>query len=246
MAVRSVRMRSLNRQRANLVFSHLLAYDKVLTPSQVSRVERIFERDGVLRWADDSIIGFARIGVSIRECLDSVSMQDKHSSRTIGGAHSGRPYSSLTIRQILEKFQGEAYALRAVNDDECARLPGTKAQIHIMLKQDCSAQMQLKAWFQALMLAKDIYEQANRTISSALPSTGEGDSDESNSNEIQAEKAASIQRNTPLQQGLSRVGDTLYRTNKLFDEYAMRLQSAGWELGHATLETHAGPRFSCL
>jgi Vitamin B6 photo-protection and homoeostasis len=247
MAVRSVRMRSLNRQRANLVFSHLLAYDKVLSPSQVSKAERIFELDGVLRWADDSIIGFAKIGASVRECLDSVSSQGTHSFWTIGSAYSGRSYSSLTMRHILDKFEDEAYALRAVNDDACARLPNAKAQVHIMLKQDCSAQMQLKAWLQALMLAKDVSEQGNRAIHS-LPVMDKDDSSSDGSNPKKGpgdKTAVAVQKNEQLRQGLNRVGDTLYRTNKLFDEYAVRLQSAGWELDHAILETHAGPRISC-
>jgi hypothetical protein len=150
------------------------------------------------------------------------------------------------MRHILEEFEDEAYALRAVNDDASARLPNAKAQIHIMLKQDCSAQTQLKAWLQALMLSKDISEQGG-TATLSRPASDKDDSDGSNLNESPGSKMAAIQvqRNEQLQQGLRRVRDTLYRTNKLFDEYAVRLQSAGWELDHAILETHAGPRFSC-
>ncbi|TKA67954.1 hypothetical protein B0A49_07548 [Cryomyces minteri] len=51
-AVRAVSMRTLNRQRANLVFSHLIEDDEVLTPEEVSKKERIFDWDGVLKaWA---------------------------------------------------------------------------------------------------------------------------------------------------------------------------------------------------
>src|ERR1700753_1137715 len=66
LAVRAVCMQTLNRQRANLVFSSLLeqiASDKTTnrgaktlprlvypTPEEVRLQERVFERDGVLRW----------------------------------------------------------------------------------------------------------------------------------------------------------------------------------------------------
>src|ERR1700709_2496622 len=59
LAVRAVSMRTLNRQRANLVFSALLEDHYTVgkehvkpfpTPEQISIQERVFERDGVLRW----------------------------------------------------------------------------------------------------------------------------------------------------------------------------------------------------
>src|ERR1700709_848660 len=74
LAVKAVSMRTLNRQRANLVFSTFLEDSKSIhkeqslkalpTPEEISLRERIFERDGVLRWKGSEIIGYCEIGVS--------------------------------------------------------------------------------------------------------------------------------------------------------------------------------------
>ena len=72
-AVRSVSMRSMNRQRANIVLSHLFHDKRALTPEEVSFEERIFEWDGVLRWKGSAPIAKARIGVSLRCLLTSLA-----------------------------------------------------------------------------------------------------------------------------------------------------------------------------
>lgn len=126
LAVRAVTMRNLNRQRANLVLSHLLAHDKVLTPAQTARLEVVFERDGVLRWLGGEVLGQATIGVGIRELL--------------GGGEG-----SLDLYALRELFKDEEYLLSA----------SSRGSVVIALKRGCSARGQLKAWLQALILAKD-------------------------------------------------------------------------------------------
>ncbi|KAF2399224.1 DUF647-domain-containing protein [Trichodelitschia bisporula] len=135
-AVRSVSMRSLNRQRANIVFSHLLAYDKMLTPQQVSRRERIFERSGVLRWADDHMVGHGKIGVSLGDLI-----------RSLGG-------SGATLTELLDLYADEAYILWFDPHSSTA---------HIVLKQGCTPEQQLKAWCQGLLLAKKTSEAGSST-----------------------------------------------------------------------------------
>lgn len=126
LAVRSVTMHSLNRQRANLVFSHLLAHDKVLTPRQAAALERTFERDGVLRWLGGEVLGRASIGVGMEELLSSGGGDDLYALSRI--------------------FGGEEYLLRA---------DAAGSEVRIALKQGCSPAGQLKAWLHALIMARD-------------------------------------------------------------------------------------------
>jgi hypothetical protein len=142
MAVRSVTMRSLNRQRANLVFSHLVAYDKVLTPSQVSRLEFVFEKDGVLRWLGSDILGRASIGVGMKEVV-------------LAGGKSRDDSGSIAapdLYALSQLFRNEQYLL--CSDGEAG------SAVKIALKLGCSARSQLKAWLHALILAKAASELA--------------------------------------------------------------------------------------
>jgi hypothetical protein len=161
--------------------------------------------------------------VGIQDCLKSISWQSQAQSHTEKDNTTALTTSETTaMQQLMDLFRNESYALWTSNDK-----PGSKVLVHIMLKQGCSAESQLKAWCHGLMLAKEISDEATkRPSASAVVATGE--------------------KHLRTAQGLKRVSSTLDRTSKAFDEYSVRLQSAGWELGHATLETHAGPRFVCL
>lgn len=134
-AVRAVSMRSLNRQRANIVLSHLIAHDKVLMPQQVSRRERIFERDGVLRWSDDQILGFCRIGVSLEEFV---------TRRSISGEGSA---GAKLLARLLDLYKDEGYILS---------FDPTTTTVHIALKRNSSVQIHFKAWCHGLLLAKQM------------------------------------------------------------------------------------------
>ncbi|KAL2828690.1 vitamin B6 photo-protection and homoeostasis-domain-containing protein [Aspergillus cavernicola] len=101
-AVRSVQMTTLNRQRANIVFSTLLSSDQdvahlhnhqtqhhpkpngqtppqILTPAEVSKQERIFQANNALKWypslqnPDHETLGTCQIGVSLPQFLSSSS-----------------------------------------------------------------------------------------------------------------------------------------------------------------------------
>jgi hypothetical protein len=134
-----VRLTTLNRQRANLVFSCIFQHAKLLSPNDVSVVERVFERDGVLRWCGEEVVGWARIGVSVRELLGSVG---QHKSARTGSLH----LQGGGLGELLDVFGEEKYVLWPAEEEEQAAL--------IVLKEGCTAVDQLKAWAHALLLAK--------------------------------------------------------------------------------------------
>jgi len=136
-AVRAVSMRSLNRQRANIVLSHLLEYDEVLTPQEVSKRERIFERDGVLRWTHDRVIGYGIIGVSLERLMQG-----------LGQSHKGTRSVHLQggdFARLLDVYRSELYLLW---------FDPTISTIYVVLKRGSTPQTHLKAWCQGLLVAQ--------------------------------------------------------------------------------------------
>lgn len=141
-AVRAVQMTSLNRQRANIAFSTLLAsdYEKpgqwtILSPAQVARQERIFHRDGALQWNSNSgstststststviNLGSARVGVAMAEFLED------------------RP----PLDRLMTIFEDEAYMLYI----------SKKRHVSIVLRKGCSVPDQLKAWTHGLLAVR--------------------------------------------------------------------------------------------
>jgi hypothetical protein len=202
-AVKAVSMTSLNRQRANIVFSHLLDTDnsRVLCPKEVSEQERVFERDGVLRFGND-ILGHCKIGVSLQSLLSGMSL----ASRSKTGAFKDLP---MKLPDILEVFAHEGYVLW-LNESQTR-------EVLIVLKKDCTALDQLKAWVHALLLV--------RARSQDPPSAF-----------LKGEHVGlEVQR-------LADLVCTLQQNNELFDKYTPTLRSAGWDVDTAALETRAGVR----
>lgn len=217
-AVRSVQMTSLNRQRANIVFSALLDSDSeldlstpaqrrgsnatpqanrtVLTPAEVSRRERIFERDGVLNWSpapwQRQVVGFCRIGVDIPSFLPG--------SMT-AGIRAIKPTTG--IPKLATIFASESYMLSLFEDR------GTW-EGRILLKPDSSVESQLKAWAHALLAAR---------VLSLSPGTAE-------------ESVLGV---------ISRTLEFL-NENGRFGGYIAGLRGKGWDLGIAALETRSGRR----
>ncbi|KAF2799044.1 DUF647-domain-containing protein [Melanomma pulvis-pyrius CBS 109.77] len=135
-AVKAVSMRCLNRQRANIVLSGILQHGEIFRPADVAKKERIFERDGVLRWADDQILGHCRIGVTLETVL-----------RQMGRRHTrtgSLDLQAIKLSELLHLFSNEAYVLWF--DDQAEAL--------IVLKQGCTPMDQLKAWTHALLIAQ--------------------------------------------------------------------------------------------
>lgn len=141
-AVRSVNMHTLNRQRANILFSHLLAYDKILTPRDVAKRERVFEYDGALRWANDQVIAHGRVGASLEAIARSIASAGPQPSQTKSAL-----VGADRLERLLEVFKDEDYIIWF---DRAA----TNALI--ALKKGVRPSSQLKAWCQALYIAEEV------------------------------------------------------------------------------------------
>ncbi|MCJ1286997.1 hypothetical protein MMC26_006344 [Xylographa opegraphella] len=136
-AVRAVSMHTLNRQRANIVLSTMLDQRKVLTPGEVSLQERIFERDGVLRWCGTRIIGKAVIGVSLKGVIGFLGQPHRVTSSVRS--------PSISLERLVSIFQEEEYLLWYERSRHLAL---------IVVKSKASPQSQLKAWSHALLMAQ--------------------------------------------------------------------------------------------
>ena len=152
LAVRSVSMRTLNRQRANLVFSdyldQLIEFDGQTksngnitfpTPEQISIQEKIFERDGVLRWKGGKVLGHCEIGVDFRRILNILSP-----ANTTTGSHST---ASSDVAKLLDIFSDESYLMWPVV---------SRKTVLIVLKFSSNTRTQLHAWMHALLLSKQL------------------------------------------------------------------------------------------
>lgn len=161
LAVRAVSMRTLNRQRANILFSVLADSGKLLDPVAVSKQERVFEREGVLRWYTDQVLGYCRIGVSLAELLAHV----QRARSTHEAAMSSRSWSNFELQPLLQIFAKERYILWY---DVPTRLA------IIVLKEGASTRDQLQAWAHALLIAKNLADEHSQegtdspTVSSSL------------------------------------------------------------------------------
>lgn len=237
-AVRAVSMRSLNRQRANIVMTHLLAYDKILSPQQVSQRERIFElRDGALRWADDQVIGRCRIGVRLAELvarLPGAEAGAPAAARKTGAVvrDAGASAKTMSLSTLLKVFEHESYLLW---------FDSARSEALIVLKQSCEPAAQLQAWTQALLLASRHGAAAGGRRGAAATQT------------LGPQSATSQQGLRQAAEEHGRVNDvetelrlTLEQTRQMFGggsgSAKKRLEAAGWDLSIAALETHSGTR----
>ncbi|KAJ5172237.1 hypothetical protein N7492_004830 [Penicillium capsulatum] len=238
-AVRSVQMTSLNRQRANIVFSALLSSDPdldleslgaddsvpeqgkaaatssipsqwtILTPAQVSIQEHIFPRDGALTWT----------WTQTKSQTDHLGTAEIGVSLSTFFTKTGRGSAGLDIPlpTLTSVFQHEAYIFSlAPLAKPDARHNGTWHAC-IILKQNCSVHTQLKAWMHALLAA--------RVLSKPAAPTAPG----SPSRDDTAVYAAVTRTLTFLNNGK-------------FEQYEKACARAGWDLGIAALETRGATR----
>jgi len=148
LAVRAVCMQSLNRQRANILLSTLLESATVLTPAQVGKKEKVFERDGVLRWHTGQILGYCRIGITLQELLTHAE----------GRSSTGKSFPDMQLD--LEDFLG-LFVLRKY----ILWFDDNTRQAFIVLKNGASPVDQLQAWMHALVVA---FEHGQGSKSTAL------------------------------------------------------------------------------
>lgn len=251
-AVRAVSMRSLNRQRANIVMAHLLAHDKVLTPQQVSQKERIFEvRDGALRWADDQVIGRCRIGARLSDIvarLPGAESGGPGAIRKTGAVvrESGASANDVSLSRLLKVFEHDSYLLW---------FDSARSEALIVLKQSCGPADQLQAWTQALLLAsRHGAGSGKRRSTTAIGKSGAqaaafqqglrqaaGAAEQYDGGGVSAADSSRDDADVELELRL-----TLEQTREMFGAGSgtakARLEAAGWDLSIAALETHSGTR----
>ncbi|KAL5120508.1 hypothetical protein ACEQ8H_001526 [Pleosporales sp. CAS-2024a] len=135
-AVRSVSMRYLNRQRANIVFGSLFHNGLVPSPAEAAQRERIFERDGVLRWVDGTIVGHCTLGVPLQVLLSRMSHDGKRTASS--------SLQVIDLTDLVRLFAGQRYMLWFSNHEAT-----------VVLKEGCTPLDQLKAWAHALLVAQE-------------------------------------------------------------------------------------------
>ncbi|KAE9968361.1 hypothetical protein EG328_007633 [Venturia inaequalis] len=151
-AVRAVKLRTINRQRANILLSTLTETGKVLTPQDVAAKETIFESRGgsVFRWQSGSVLGHCDFGVSLSSLLGC--LQQIHSNSTTKSVN----LPGIDLATITKLFRDEQYLLWCQpctpSWHSSSRTPQIK--VLIVLKQGISPESQLKAWYHGLLLSR--------------------------------------------------------------------------------------------
>jgi hypothetical protein len=216
-AVRAVRMRVMNRQRATLVWHHLRK-GRVPTLEEIAREERIFERDGVLRAEDGAVVGHCAVGVSLGRLTRALSSPDV-GSRTITGAVRT---SGMHLSTILEVYTDSPYVLWSSNGHLTSSpppLPRPQQQLLIVLKKHASKRDVLVAWWQALAIC----------CPSEKPPSSLADKQQQQQ-----------QQHTDL----DILQTTRREALSLLKKYEEPLKQKGWDLDGSVLETVAGTRIS--
>ncbi|GAB7361513.1 hypothetical protein MBLNU230_g1569t1 [Neophaeotheca triangularis] len=158
-AVRAVCLRSLSRQRAGLVLGWVsrggagAGRGAVPTPVDIARLERIFERDGVLRDVKGRRVGFCAIGVSMARFLEAHC-----SGKTASGSFA---FDDARLAYHIELFKESGYLLG------WAKHPSSRGDAHlqIVLKKGATAVDQLTAWWHALLFANSLGKQEEQLAS---------------------------------------------------------------------------------
>ncbi|KAI7718038.1 DUF647-domain-containing protein [Hortaea werneckii] len=140
-AVRSVSMRTLNRQRATLVY-HQLRQGRVPKPEDVSSRERIFEKDGILRGAQGETIGWCSFQSSVKPLFECQKLNE-HS--TTGSFFIDGQF----LAKFMKTFEQERYIISIipVHDESQCRFA-------IFLKQGATTLDCVSAWWRCLALAE--------------------------------------------------------------------------------------------
>ena len=134
MAVWSVRLKTLNRGRAGMVFERLLEGRRDVSVEDVGREENLFVGGDAIRLQGE-IEGYCTF-VGLEELLASL----KHSLQL--QKRSEKEEGTLLSR-LLQVFEGEEYLLW---------LDGRSSQVLILLKVRATTETQVKAWCHAVRL----------------------------------------------------------------------------------------------
>ncbi|TVY30540.1 RUS1 family-like protein [Lachnellula hyalina] len=214
LAVRAVSMRTLNRQRANIVSSNIFetVYQKIHaaeeetlsdtdllsiripSPEEVSVKEKVFEKDGVLRWKGGKPLGYCRIGVDVRTILNLFGKPNRSS----GSYSEDQP---VTFAKLLDIYKDDGYIMWY---DE------PRKTFLIILKDTAQTTTHLQAWMHALYHAE-------------------------------ASKLGRLQDEETV---MAAISSTKTYVAKVLDRFAVfeELQKAGWDIETGAMETKSGTR----
>jgi hypothetical protein len=228
MAVRAVCMRTLNRQRANLVFSDILnqcehhaalwvhpahwegqeamdacfAQIKIPTPETISCQERVFERDGILRFQgwENGPVGYCRLGVSLQTLLEAIRDPRYRTSAEI----------EEELGNLMSRFESSENGGPSHFEEEgfSIALDRRCNTFLVLLAESATPRTICHAWLQALQ------------FSQTLQSPSEG-----------LDRVEDLRRDQIV-------------IDRLFPEMWRRLAENGWDLEVNGMETRSGTRIS--
>ncbi len=157
-AVRAVSMRTLNRQRATLMYRHIKQYRSPCTPQKIAQQEHIFERDGVLRGTNGQILAYCRVGISMSDLMSSMATKQNRSTK------SAHLFSDI-LSTLLDLYKDEKYVLWSNTSSK-------PLQVSVVVKEGASTKDILVAWWQACMVAERVAEKPEDGLSIAKPENG--------------------------------------------------------------------------
>ena len=112
-----------------------------MTPEEVSRKERIFERSSFIRWkGSHSPLAKVKLGVRLNEILTAIG-------RTHSVTHSVQQ-DKVSLNDIMDIFANEEYLLW---------YDSSRKLILIAFKQSVEPASQLQAWLHAMVAARGLF-----------------------------------------------------------------------------------------
>lgn len=240
-AIRAVKLRTINRQRANMLFSTLVETGKIQTPKDIASKERIFESRGgsVLRWETGSILGHCEFGVPLGELVDCLpSRHQSHSTSRRRTDSTSKPHGGIDLATLTTLFHDQQYILwcqpysSSFSSTSTTTSPQNpiKLKILVVLKQGITPESQLKAWYHALLLSHLWNQPQPQTQIQNTHSPNPKTQTHSPENHQDIPNA---------------ITTTLTHIHKTFPSYTRRLKQAGWEIDIPVLETRLGVRVVC-
>jgi len=190
----------------------------VLTPKEVSQRERVLEQDGVLRWGENSVLGFGDVGVQFATVLASLMVED--------GDNAPRQ----RIRELATIFRMQKYILWPATITGHRRLLSASSipTVYICLKAGATANDQVKAWSHALIVAKELL--SRRWMCQSYDKKS-GDYDGGMA--VVSKKVAVLQA-------------TMDEMDEKFTALIPQLVEKGWDLETACIETRSGFRITVV
>lgn len=149
-AVRAVKMQTMNRQRATLVFNEL-QQDRIPAPVDIATQERIFEWDGILRSSNQRGLGHCTVGAPLSRLINSIA--DKQTSTHAVKVQEGK------LEQVLRMYEKSRYILWY----DASTSPG-RASLFLVLKKEADPADVIVGWWQALIFANGLADGREKEV----------------------------------------------------------------------------------